>query len=337
MTEPHANQISVVIPVRNEAGSIDQLLTSLLNQTLAPLEILITDGGSVDGTTDLVEHYVNQGAPVRLIKTAGALPGRGRNLSAAQAAGEWLAFIDGGNRPAPNWLAALAEQAQAAQADVVYGSYEPVIDSFFRECAAIAYVAAPQEIDGKLSRSNFIASTLMRREAWARVGGFPEHLRSAEDLLFMRAVEAANFKTTRAPQAIVYWTIQPNLWRTFKRFVAYSRENVRAGLFRDWQAAIFARYAIVVASLPVALLVGRPLSSLPLVLWLILMILRGAKALRRNRRAYPASLIRNLARLFVVVVIIAAIDAAAFIGFIDWFLRDKVQLYGSKEQHAARG
>jgi glycosyltransferase involved in cell wall biosynthesis len=173
MTEPHANQISVVIPVRNEAGSIDQLLTSLLNQTLAPHEILITDGGSVDGTTDIVEHYVNQGAPVRLIKTAGALPGRGRNLSAAQAAGEWLAFIDGGNRPAPNWLAALAEQAQAAQADVVYGSYEPVIDSFFRECAAIAYVAAPQEIDGKLSRSNFIASTLMRREAWANGGRVP--------------------------------------------------------------------------------------------------------------------------------------------------------------------
>ena len=43
-------------------------------------------------------------------------------------------------------------------------------------------------------RPRFIASALMRRRVWETVGGFPEHLRSAEDLLFMNQVDEANFR-----------------------------------------------------------------------------------------------------------------------------------------------
>ena len=39
----------------------------------------------------------------------------------------------------------------------------------------------------------------MRRQAWEAVGGFPENLRSAEDLLFMNKVEQAGFRAVRAP------------------------------------------------------------------------------------------------------------------------------------------
>jgi glycosyltransferase involved in cell wall biosynthesis len=43
-----AIEVSVVVPVRNEELSIRALLDGLLNQTLAPKEIIITDGGSTD-------------------------------------------------------------------------------------------------------------------------------------------------------------------------------------------------------------------------------------------------------------------------------------------------
>src|SRR2546422_7113481 len=73
-------QISVIVPVRNEEGSIGALLESLLNQTLSPSEIVITDGGSTDATTAIIQKYIDSGAPVRLIRTTKALPGRARNL-----------------------------------------------------------------------------------------------------------------------------------------------------------------------------------------------------------------------------------------------------------------
>jgi len=318
-------KISVIIPVRNEEQSIRALLEGLLAQTLMPAEIVITDGGSTDATPAIISEYVKRGAPIRLLREAAALPGRGRNLAAAQAANEWLAFIDAGNRPSSDWLEILAREiGEGSDVDVVYGSYEPVTDSFFKECAAIAYVPPPFETGSGFARPHSIVSALMRRRVWDAVGGFPEDLRSAEDLVFMRRIEPANFKIVRAPGAVVYWNIQPNLWRTFKRFVQYARGNIRAGLWSEWQAAILLRYALIAATIVPAFLIGLRWLFLPFTLWLLMMIARAVTALRRNRHNYPAGHARNIARTCLLVPILAAIDAAAFIGSIDWLLRDKL-------------
>jgi glycosyltransferase involved in cell wall biosynthesis len=120
-------KVSVVVPVRDEEHSIRELLDSLLAQTRPPDEIVITDGGSVDATPQIIEDYIRRGAPVRLIRAGAALPGRGRNLGAAQASFEWLAFTDAGIRLENNWLEALISKAEANDSiDVVYGSWEPV-------------------------------------------------------------------------------------------------------------------------------------------------------------------------------------------------------------------
>src|SRR5882762_5305941 len=126
VTTQNQMQISVIVPVRNEEGSIGGLLESLLNQTLSPSEIVITDGGSTDATTAIIQKYIDRGAPVRLIRTTKALPGRARNLAAARATNEWLAFTDAGIKPAKQWLESLAARASAdSSVDVVYGSYAP--------------------------------------------------------------------------------------------------------------------------------------------------------------------------------------------------------------------
>src|SRR5437773_1576998 len=137
-------KVSVIVPVRDEQDSIRELLNGLLEQTRPPDEIVITDGGSVDGTPQIIEEYIRRGAPVRLIRAGAALPGRGRNLGAAQASFEWLAFTDAGIRLANSWLEALVSRAEADNSvDVVYGSWQPVTDTFFKQCAAIAYVPPP--------------------------------------------------------------------------------------------------------------------------------------------------------------------------------------------------
>src|ERR687894_174876 len=156
-------KVSVIVPVRDEEDSIRELLDSLLEQTRPPDEIVIADGGSVDATPQIIEEYIRQGAPVRLISAGAALPGRGRNLGAAQASFEWLAFTDAGIRLANNWLEALTAKAEEDDSiDVVYGSWQPVTDTFFTECAAIAYVPPPAPRDGIMMRPRFIASTLLR-------------------------------------------------------------------------------------------------------------------------------------------------------------------------------
>ena len=306
------------------------LLDNLLRQTRVPDEIVLTDGGSVDKTTEIIESYARKGLPVRLIRERGALPGRGRNLAAAAATSEWLAFIDAGIRPEAGWLEALAARAaRDAATDVVYGSWQPVTDSFFKQCAAMAYVPPPtREVEGHLMRPRFIASSLMRREVWQRAAVFPEHLRSAEDLLFMNEVERMGARIAYEPRALVRWDIQPNLARTFRRFGNYSRHNIRAGLWKDWQAAIFRRYALVGLTALPALVFGWRWLWATLALWLLLLAARGVAALRRQRRVFPLSMAGMALRLPLLMLIIFVLDAAALWGSVKWLVKDKLGLAG---------
>lgn len=316
-------KVSVIVPVRDEEHSIRELLDSLLKQTRPPDEIVITDGGSVDATPQIIEEYIQQGAPMRLLRAGPALPGRGRNLGAAAATSEWLAFTDAGNRLESNWLEMLvARAAQENSIDIVYGSWAPVTDTFFTQCAAIAYVPPPAMREGIVVRPRAIASTLLRRDAWAAVNGFAEGLRSAEDLLFMDRLEAAGYRAVFEPRAQVHWNLRPTLLTTFKRFLVYSRNNIRAGLWRQWQATILLRYAVLLALLVLALIVDPRWVWLPVGAWLLMLTARAVVSIRRNRHCYPASLFQNLVRASMIMSLLAVLDVAAIIGTVQWLVLD---------------
>lgn len=331
-------KVSVIVPVRDEEHSIRELLDSLLKQTRPPDEIVITDGGSVDATPQIIDDYIQQGAPVRLLRAGPALPGRGRNLGAAAAQFEWLAFTDAGIRLNRDWLETLvARAARDASVDIIYGSWEPVTDTFFKECAAIAYVPPPSPRDGTCVRPRFIASTLLKREAWEEVGGFPEDLRSAEDLLFMDRLEAAGYKSVFEPGAQVHWNLRPTLGATFKRFLVYSRNNIRAGLWRQWQATILFRYAVLLALLVLALVVDPRWVWVPVGAWLLMLAARAVVSIRRNQHCYPASLFHNLVRASMIVPLLAVLDVAAIIGSVQWLLFDAFRSTSKAAVEAGNG
>jgi glycosyltransferase involved in cell wall biosynthesis len=316
-------KVSIIVPVRDEQASIRELLDSLLAQTRPPDEIVITDGGSTDGTPQIIEDYITRGAPVRLIRAGVALPGRGRNLGAAQASNEWLAFTDAGISLDINWLEALVKKAEADDSiDVVYGSWQPITNTFFKQCAAIAYVPPPRSHNGIITRPRSIASTLLRREAWQKVKGFPEDLRSAEDLIFMDRVENAGYRIVFEPRAVVHWDLRPTLWSTFKRFVVYSRNNIRAGLFRQWQSTIFVRYGALAVLTLAALMIEPRWIWFVIGAWLLMLVARAAVSIRRNRVCYPGSFLQNVARGAIVMSLLAVLDAAAIVGSMQWLLLD---------------
>jgi hypothetical protein len=60
------------------------------------------------------------------------------------------------------------------------------------------------------------------------------------------------------------------------------------------------------------------------------LIARAVKAIRKYRLAASASLARNVARLLMIVPIIATIDLAGFVGSIHWLLADKLRLMGAR-------
>lgn len=53
-------KISIVTPVYNQVGLIESTITSVLSQNYPNLEYIIIDGGSTDGTVDIIKKYENQ-------------------------------------------------------------------------------------------------------------------------------------------------------------------------------------------------------------------------------------------------------------------------------------
>ncbi|HZB46583.1 MAG TPA: glycosyltransferase [Pyrinomonadaceae bacterium] len=304
--------VSVVVPVRDEEASVASLVEALKGQTYRPAEVVIVNGGSVDRTAEVVRALTAGDERFRLLEAAAGTPGRNRNLGAEAAAHEWLAFTDAGTRPVAEWLEELVRAAEAdAGAQVVYGNYEPVVGSYFERCAALAY--PPPKVlrpGGKMTRGPSTASMMMRREVWQTLGGFPD-LRAAEDLIFMSRVSAAGFEVAWAPGATVWWQMQPGLARTFRRFVLYSKHNVRAGRQWDWHYGVARQYAVAAVFVLLGI-VHSPwwLAGLPL--WLGARVFKSVWRRREGRGLLWAL---NPAQLAGVAVILLAIDAATFVGW----------------------
>lgn len=309
--------VSVIVPVRNEAESIEQLIRALQAQTYRPAEIVITDGGSNDGTRQAIRKLqLNSAVPIILIEDADAFPGRGRNLAIKRAANEWLACVDAGIIPDPDWLSELVSSVEREpNKQVIYGRFQPITDSYFRECAAITYLPPP----GTLTPS--IASSLLRRSAWEAAGGFREDLRSGEDLLFFRQLETAGMSATSSERALVHWEIPGTTIATFRRFATYSRYGMKAGLGRNWQLSVIRLYLILL-TLVASAWFWWPMGLLP-PLVLMLRAQRRIYRWHKNEIAQSWAALLNPRRVLSVIWINFVIDVATFCGIGQWFRLDR--------------
>ena len=87
--------ISVIVPCRNEARNLGECLRSMLAQDCPPMEIIVIDDGSTDGSADIV-RCLAEDSPIPLLLCDG--PHRGaaaaRNRGAARAKAEVIVFVE---------------------------------------------------------------------------------------------------------------------------------------------------------------------------------------------------------------------------------------------------
>ncbi len=193
-------RVSVVIPTYNGKEKLPGALAALEKQTLRDVEIIVSDDGSTDGTSDRVRMH----APHAICRTGPNLGRAGaRNAGAKLASGEYLVFLDDDMRPEPDCLQTLVERAEKHEGIFTGAQWIPNIsldDPEREECRAYRYdlerrwqSVMPREF-GALNAENLFftaAICLIPRNVFEKLGGFEERLRDAEDLDFgLRALEA---------------------------------------------------------------------------------------------------------------------------------------------------
>ena len=87
-------KISVIMPSLNVSKYIKQCLQSVLDQTLEDIEIICVDGGSTDGTLDIIQQYVKKDNRVKLIHSDIKSYGYQMNLGIKEACGDYIGIVE---------------------------------------------------------------------------------------------------------------------------------------------------------------------------------------------------------------------------------------------------
>lgn len=112
--------VSIVIPAYNDEEHIATALESCLAQTLRDIEVIVVDDASTDGTTQVVDRFVDRDFRVRLLRqpeNASALQARRAGVMAARA--DHLLFLDGDDELAPAAAEVTLERARAQNTDLL--------------------------------------------------------------------------------------------------------------------------------------------------------------------------------------------------------------------------
>lgn len=122
------NKITVITTTRNDMEGLLVTRQSLMQQSTRPFEYIVLDGGS-DAYTE--EMFLSSALPFEKSILGGRDHGvyDGMNKAAAIASGEWILFLNSGDRFSNGTTLASLESLELDSASVVYGNNRVLTES----------------------------------------------------------------------------------------------------------------------------------------------------------------------------------------------------------------
>lgn len=251
--------VSVIIPARNEAQGIGELVRVVAEQSVhdRAIEVIVVDDASTDDTG---EKAASAGArSIRLGKGRGN-PAMARNVGVAAARGDILVFLDADCRPAPDWLATLLA-GHASGADVVGGALD--LPPGLTPSARCDYYCGWYHVHSRRPRGevpNHPPGNLsVCRLAFEATGGWTERQPVAyahEELAWQAEIRRRGGRILFEPGAVVYHYNRPGLRNLLRRNYrwGFSAIEGKAPTGAARQAWVYRHpVLLVIGSLPLAL------------------------------------------------------------------------------------
>jgi polysaccharide pyruvyl transferase CsaB len=233
--KPDNLKVSLIVSEKNEIKSIEAWLQDIKGQTRPPDEIIIVDGGSIDGSYELLISKVDRfPIPLKVILGTSANRSAGRNIAVSNSRFPLIAVTDFGCRIPPDWLDKLTRPFIIDPETRVSAGFYRCLEKkgnliSKNELWANPHNTHPQSF---LPSSRSIAFS---KKVFDEVGGYPEWLqRTGEDTFLDLELKRAGGKWAFVPEAIVYWQAP-------KQLLSFIRKNFEwaAG---DGESGVHARY-----------------------------------------------------------------------------------------------
>ncbi len=229
---PSSPLVSVILPVRNQAKTVDECVKSLVEVEYPNREIIVVDGGSTDGTKELVKHYDGK---ITLLEEDPLPQGWvGKNwacqLGYERSKGELLLFTDGDSIHSTDSLARAVNYLQTEKADMVTLAPGTILNTFWEKVLQPPiFLLIIILVGGKLvnddRRGNALGNgqyMLFRREAYEKVGGHAAvRDKILEDLNLAKLVKKAGLKlrfvTAQDVLGVRMYTSLSEIWRGWRK------------------------------------------------------------------------------------------------------------------------
>ena len=211
--------VSINVCVRDGVSWVDECLHALVNQTHRPLEIILVDDGSSDGTSMKVEEW-GKHELVESISTSPLGLSAARMTAVEASKGTWVAITDIDVRPEPDWIEKMLLQLSASEEENVYAVTGRT--RFGRADGIVSQVRSI-EIETKYQNRSRITSlangpcSMFLREKLLSVGGFNPEWYHAEDMEVSLLLIQAGGQIIYTPEAIVSHVPENEFSRFFKK------------------------------------------------------------------------------------------------------------------------
>ena len=169
--------VSVVLPTYDRGPVLADAIRSVLAQTHQPLELVVVDGGSTDGTEAVLDSFDDDRVRV-LRRDEPSGPSAARNIGAHATDGEYVAFVDADDRWRPTKLERQLAAIERVDGDVALTRVEKHAGEPRTRSGAEGDVASAIE---RLDVPTYTSTLVVSRSAFEQVGGFDEDLGCFED------------------------------------------------------------------------------------------------------------------------------------------------------------
>ena len=214
-----SGEVTVIVPVFNGERFLAEALDSALSQAPAPLEVIVVDDGSTDGSALVAESR----AGVRCVRLEHVGVSSARNRAISEARGDWIAFLDADDRWLPGKLDFQLEAASIRPEVSVFLGMKRI----FFDGAAPAWYDGPG--DGEELPSYEPSVWLVKRSAFKKAGLFDTSKAIGEDTDWLARASDAGLRMHVCEQVLT----ERRIHSANASGVRYDRRGLMLGILRD--------------------------------------------------------------------------------------------------------